>query len=56
MLIAGRAVVLAGKRVAGLQEAEVMDVRLLVTLPRVEILGSSPPGTLWSPNLWRSRW
>lgn len=42
LLIAGLAVVLAGKGVAGLQEAGVMDVHPLAALPRVEILGLFP--------------
>ncbi len=42
LLIAALAVVLAGKGVAGLQEAGVMDVHPLTALPRVEILGLFP--------------
>jgi high-affinity iron transporter len=42
LLIAALAVVLAGKGVAGLQEAGVMDIRPLAALPRVEILGLFP--------------
>ena len=42
LLIAVLAVVLTGKGVAGLQEAGVMDVHPLATLPRVEILGLFP--------------
>ncbi len=42
LLIAALAVVLAGKGVAGLQEAGVMDVHPLAALPRVEILGLFP--------------
>ncbi|MBU4135018.1 MAG: FTR1 family protein [Alphaproteobacteria bacterium] len=42
LLIAALAVILAGKGVAGLQEAGVMDVHPLAALPRVEILGLFP--------------
>lgn len=42
ILIAGLAVVLAGKGVAGLQEAGMLDIRPLVGAPRVEILGLFP--------------
>lgn len=42
LLIAALAVVLAGKGVAGLQEAGVMGVHPLAALPRIEILGVFP--------------
>ncbi|HVL41388.1 MAG TPA: FTR1 family protein, partial [Brevundimonas sp.] len=42
LLIAVLSVILAGKGVAGLQEAGVMDVHPLTYLPRVEILGLFP--------------
>lgn len=42
LLIAALAVILAGKGVAGLQEAGVMDVHPLAALPRVEVLGLFP--------------
>ncbi|WP_288758867.1 FTR1 family protein, partial [uncultured Brevundimonas sp.] len=42
LLIAALAVVLAGKGMAGLQEAGVVDIRPLAALPRVEILGLFP--------------
>jgi high-affinity iron transporter len=42
ILIAVLAVVLAGKGVAGLQEAGMLDVRPLAALPRIEVLGVFP--------------
>ncbi|WP_068878913.1 FTR1 family protein [Phenylobacterium sp. CCH9-H3] len=42
ILIAVLAVVLAGKGVAGLQEAGLLDIRPLQALPRIEILGVFP--------------
>ena len=42
ILIAVLAVVLAGKGVAGLQEAGILDVRPLAALPRIEVLGVFP--------------
>lgn len=42
ILIAILAVVLAGKGVAGLQEAGLLDIRPLPALPRIEILGVFP--------------
>jgi high-affinity iron transporter len=42
ILIAVLAVVLAGKGVAGLQEAGLLDVRPLTALPRIEVLGVFP--------------
>ncbi|WP_293676214.1 FTR1 family protein [uncultured Phenylobacterium sp.] len=42
LLIAGLAIVLAGKGVAGLQEAGVLGVRPLPAVPRIEILGVYP--------------
>lgn len=42
ILIAVLAVVLAGKGVAGLQEAGLLDVRPLTLLPRIEVLGVFP--------------
>ena len=42
ILIAVLAVVLAGKGVAGLQEAGLFDILPLAGLPRVEILGIYP--------------
>lgn len=42
ILIAALAVVLAGKGVAGLQEAGMLDVRPLAALPRIEVLGVFP--------------
>lgn len=42
ILIAVLAVILAGKGVAGLQEAGLLDIRTLAWLPRVEILGVYP--------------
>ncbi|MBB3892904.1 high-affinity iron transporter [Phenylobacterium haematophilum] len=42
LLIATLAVVLAGKGVAGLQEAGWLDVRPLPALPRIEVLGIFP--------------
>ena len=42
LLIALLAVVLAGKGVAGLQEAGLLDVQPLALLPRIEILGVFP--------------
>jgi high-affinity iron transporter len=42
ILIAGLAIVLAGKGVAGLQEAGMLDVRPLPALPRIEVLGVFP--------------
>ena len=43
LLIAGLAVVLAGKGVSGLQEAGVLDVHPLRGAPRIEILGNPDP-------------
>lgn len=42
LLIAGLAVVLAGKGVAALQEAGLLDIRPLASAPRIEILGVFP--------------
>lgn len=42
ILIAVLAVVLAGKGVAGLQEAGLLDVRPLAAVPRIEVLGLFP--------------
>lgn len=42
IMIAVLAVVLAGKGVAGLQEAGLLDIRPLPALPRIEILGVFP--------------
>lgn len=42
LLIAALAVVLAGKGVAALQEAGLLDIRPLASLPRIEILGVFP--------------
>ncbi|HEX7886039.1 MAG TPA: cytochrome c/FTR1 family iron permease [Phenylobacterium sp.] len=42
ILIAVLAIVLAGKGVAGLQEAGMLDVRPLAALPRIEVLGVFP--------------
>ncbi|PZQ64017.1 MAG: iron permease [Phenylobacterium zucineum] len=42
MLISGLAVVLAGKGVAALQEAGLIDIQPLATVPRVELLGVFP--------------
>lgn len=42
MLIAVLAVVLAGKGVAGLQEAGLLDIQPLAALPRIEVLGVFP--------------
>jgi high-affinity iron transporter len=42
MLIAVLAVVLAGKGVAALQEAGLLDIRPLAAIPRIEVLGVFP--------------
>lgn len=42
ILIAGLAVVLAGKGVAALQEAGLLDIRPLAAAPRIELLGVFP--------------